>query len=396
MKIAMITPGFLPVPATKGGAVECLITQLLDCNEHMPDSTIDLYTIPDSGRKTNHYYRHTNIIPVNIKRTTKFYNAFMNKMYVFFHINKWNTSYARTVKKYIKNKEYDYVIIHNNLIAFREIYRTLSRRNKMVYVLHNDIPDGKNERILAGMIGEKAYKILAVSQHTKKHFETITPNDKTRVLYNCLDKEAYLRQYSDEKISELRTKIGLKKDDFVFMYSGRLDIYKGVLELIHAFEKLENKKSKLLIVGKSWFDSEKTDAYTKQLIEASKPLKDRVIFTGFVEPERMPQTYRLADVLVVPSLWEEPFGMVAIEGMAASLPLIVTDSGGLLEIVTEDNAIIVKRDDIENNLTEAMAKLLKDKRLCTKMGQVSRRIIERSDKYDSKKYLENLLKELDS
>jgi len=391
MRIAMITPGFLPAPATKGGAVECLITELLKCNEEKNDIDIDIYSVPDADIEKLYNFSKTKIYQIKINKITKIWNAVRNRVNVVLGVNKWNTSYARTISRLMKNKQYDYVIVHNNLIAFREILENTPNKDNLIYVLHNDVPEGTNERILAKLISEKAYKILAVSNYTKNMFIKLFPNDKTEVLYNCLDKAKYLQRFSQNEIKEIRSRYGIEDEEIVFIYSGRLDRYKGVLELLKAFKKMEGNKCKLLIVGKSWFDADVVDDYTKKLIKEAEDIRDKVIFSGFINPKDMPKMYQMSDVLVVPSIWEEPFGVVAIEGMASGLPLIVTNSGGLQEIVSSHNAIVVDKEHIIDNLVAAMRRIFDDSNLRKSMSEASKKIIEETDAYDSKKYLDNLL-----
>jgi len=64
-------------------------------------------------------------------------------------------------------------------------------------------------------------------------------------------------------------------------------------------------------------------------------LTDRIFFTGFLDDQSLRFLYRCADVCVVPSLYE-PFGITALEAMAAKTPVVVSDTGGLAEIVEQD------------------------------------------------------------
>jgi glycogen(starch) synthase len=64
-------------------------------------------------------------------------------------------------------------------------------------------------------------------------------------------------------------------------------------------------------------------------------LAHKVLFTGFVDDETLRKLQKCADVSVVPSLFE-PFGIVALEAMAAKSPVVVSDTGGLSEIVEHD------------------------------------------------------------
>ena len=110
----------------------------------------------------------------------------------------------------------------------------------------------------------------------------------------------------------------------------------------------------------------------------------------------MPLMYQISDCLVVPSMWEEPFGVVALEGMASSLPLIVTNSGGLMEIVDDKCAFVVnKEQDIVNNLTVKMDEMMINREKSKKMGEYGRECVVENSEYDSKKYFLNFLRKID-
>jgi glycosyltransferase involved in cell wall biosynthesis len=73
--------------------------------------------------------------------------------------------------------------------------------------------------------------------------------------------------------------------------------------------------------------------------------KEKVVFTGYIDNNSLYKYYQLADVMAVPSLWEEACSLTIIEGLTSGLPLIVTNSGGTPELVTQDSAIILVRDE---------------------------------------------------
>jgi len=129
-------------------------------------------------------------------------------------------------------------------------------------------------------------------------------------------------------------------DEKLVLFVGRLVQEKGVVFLLKAFPKvLESFRAKLVIVG---------DGYLKQ------PLQDmayqmgvgqQVYLTGFLDEQEKRALYSSADVLVVPSLYE-PFGIVALEGMASGVPVVVSNVGGLGEIVEHDrNGVLVYPGD---------------------------------------------------
>ena len=65
----------------------------------------------------------------------------------------------------------------------------------------------------------------------------------------------------------------------------------------------------------------------------TEALGEHVIFTDFVNPESMPSIYQLADIVVTPSIWNEPFLLVNLEAMASMKPVVTTNKGGIPEVV---------------------------------------------------------------
>ena len=396
MKIAMITPGLLPVPAVKGGAVEVLIEYLLEGNEKYKQHTIELYTVP-SDEISAEKYQHTNIIQVQVKKTTQIINKLGNYFYKIFGIKKWRTSFGRELVKLLRNKEYDLIIFHNNLMAYRDVYEKTRHKEKLVYVVHNNVNDGdENHIIIANLIVRTARKVLAVSRYTMQNFQEVCESVSIDVLYNCIDLERYSHRILADEREELRQKYGINEKDFVFIYSGRIDVYKGVLELVQAFKQFQRREAKLLIVGASWFDDIKGDnPYLKQLQSEAECIKEHIIFTGFIKPSEMHRMYQISDCLVIPSVWEEPFGVVALEGMASKLPLIITNSGGLTEIVDEQCAIIVdKNHNLVYNLEQSMNAILCDKEKAKKMGESGYEKVMKEDQFNKKNYYKILCDKL--
>jgi glycosyltransferase involved in cell wall biosynthesis len=114
------------------------------------------------------------------------------------------------------------------------------------------------------------------------------------------------------------------------LFVGRLVYEKGAHVFVNAIPKvLEKTNAKFIVVG---------DGYMKEQLSnlvRSMGLAHKVLFTGFVDDETLRKLQKCADVSVVPSLFE-PFGIVALEAMAAQSPVVVSDAGGLSEIVEHD------------------------------------------------------------
>ena len=148
---------------------------------------------------------------------------------------------------------------------------------------------------------------------------------------------------------------------------------------------------KLLIIGSSFFgNSTENDDFTKELRESITDIQDRIIFTGFIPYQKVPSYLKLADLAVVPSMWDEAFGLTILEAMAAGIPLITTRSGGIPEIC-EDVACIVNRENIIEDLTEAIVNLYHHPKIRAKMSELS---ISRAQQFSKEKYAENFFKAL--
>ncbi|MDE5820920.1 MAG: glycosyltransferase family 4 protein, partial [Paramuribaculum sp.] len=121
----------------------------------------------------------------------------------------------------------------------------------------------------------------------------------------------------------LRDDYGFSHDDKLIIYAGRLDVNKGIVNLLRAFKKLLNHipNAKLIIAGSGDYNT---------VLSEIKPIWSKVYLTGFIEKEELYNLYRLSDLGVVPSYFEE-FGYVALEMMYNGLSVLVNDVGGLHE-----------------------------------------------------------------
>ena len=158
------------------------------------------------------------------------------------------------------------------------------------------------------------------------------PAEKIRVVYNGVDPEKYnCNTVSKEKVREIRQYYGLKDDDLMVLFLGRLVSVKGVDKLIaamtHVLQKIPN--AKLVIVGLGDMQE-----YLSRLAQNLK-LQDNIKFRfEFIPEEERIAHYAACDMAVFPSVYE-PFGIVAIEAMSMEKPVVVGASGvsGMREIV---------------------------------------------------------------
>ena len=395
MKCAIITPGYLPVPATRGGAVEGLINELIDLNETKQKIIIDLYTITDTSlsKSIKEKYKFTKIIEVKIKRLdilkTKFYHITNNK---FGSNENIISSFGVAVNRMLKKRIYDYIIVENNMSVFNSI----TNKAPKIFHLHNDIL-GENDfrsKYLCKKVINESYSILNVSEYLKNRMNSVIASSKNKVLYNCVDLNIFCEEKVDKKNVNSLLKSYDLNDKFIFMYSGRLVEEKGVLELIKSFKKLVNSKKniRLLIIGKGLFGKESLSTYEKILFDEAKDIKDYIIFTGFINHDRLPDYLYLSNVVIIPSKWDEPFGVVALEAMAMKKAIIATNSGGLVEPLNKECAIIIERENLVENLYNSMEKLYKDEKIRERLANNAYERVHSIKDFNKEYYFDNFLK----
>jgi 1,4-alpha-glucan branching enzyme len=176
----------------------------------------------------------------------------------------------------------------------------------------------------------EAWKVICCSDYMVSHVRWAfgLPADKQIMIPNGVNADVYA-EIEKTDLTQFRIKFALPEEKIV-LFVGRLVYEKGVHVLVNAIPKvLEKVNAKFVIVGNGYM-KEQLSGLVKSLGIAQK-----VLFTGFVDDETLRKLQICADVSVVPSLFE-PFGIVALEAMAAKSPVVVSDTGGLAEIVDHE------------------------------------------------------------
>ncbi len=234
---------------------------------------------------------------------------------------------------------FDIAIAHDWLSAMGGI--AIKRELDMPFVFHVHSTEkgrtlGNGSEVVSNIemrAAQTADMVITVSNAMKDELIGLGfPAEKIRVVYNGVDPDKYNRnQVSNEKAREIREQYGLKDDDLMVLFLGRLVWVKGADKLIasmpHVLQKIPN--AKLVIVGLGDMQD-----YVSRLVQNLK-LQDKVKFRfEFIPEEERIAHYAACDVAVFPSLYE-PFGIVAIEAMSMEKPVVVGASGvsGMREIV---------------------------------------------------------------
>lgn len=396
-KIAIIAPTNLPIPATKGGAVETGIEQIIDENEIRRKVNIDVFSYDEEiahekskvYKETRfHYYKETKVEKIfTLIRKTLNYIFRKLKINIKINIRKGYTNY---IKDILKRENYDAVLIKNAV----DLVLPLSKvtKSRICLQLHNDFLNSNTYK--CSEIVSACDRIITNSDYIRTCVLTIenTKNKKIFVNKNCLKLQQFY-DVTDQQINEIVDKYNIDIKSKIILFSGRMVPQKGVKELLYAVEKLPKDENwKLYIIGNKWFSEDIKDSYQKEIMEIAGRLKDKVICVGFVPYCEIPAWDKIASVIVFPSIWEEPAGRVAIEAQAAGTPLIISDAGGIKEYVTSDSAIIVKRGDtFINELSNQILNILKDEKLQKTMSEAG---TENSKNFTTEYYYEEIIEQL--
>ncbi len=200
----------------------------------------------------------------------------------------------------------------------------------------------------------EAWRVICCSDYMVSHVKWAfgLPKDKLVMVPNGVDAEAYAKIGNDD-LSRFRSKFALPEEKIV-LFVGRLVHEKGVHVLVNAVSRvLEKVNAKFIIVGNGYMKEQLSN------IVKNMGFAHKVMFTGFVDDETLKKLQKCADVSVVPSLFE-PFGIVALEAMAAKSPVVVSDTGGLSEIVEHDVTGVKVYADNPESLAWGITKVLTD------------------------------------
>lgn len=198
-------------------------------------------------------------------------------------------------------------------------------------------------------------------------------NAKVKCIPNSIDLDF-------EETKELINQKKLKKDSNIkFLYVGGLEEHKGIINLLNAFNKIDNENITLTFCGDG--------SLKNYVIEASKNDK-RILYKGKLKKEKVNNEYRDSDVLIIPSIWDEPFGRVVIEANQFGTPVIGANKAGIREILENTNSgILFQYDDI-NDLKEKMNYMCDRKNI----KKYYDNILNSIEEYSVEKQIENFSK----
>lgn len=365
MKVLIVSSSKLPVPAVKGGAVPNLIEELIRENEKEKKLELHCCSLfdPEAEIKSRDY-KQTHFVwartPGIIRCMDKAIRFLLGKVlkinrllslsYVFSVY--W---FAAFVAGVLHKENYDYVIFENSIPVLSAL-KLFGNKKKYAgrYYLHMHTVPRKyygNERLVCDCKGLISISNF-VSESMLADSRIQLDKEKVHIMYNCIDMDLF-KPIAREVTDGIKEQYQVPLDKKIVLFIGRLCADKGIEEVIRSIRKLDRKDVVLLAVGGNFYKSGIVSPYEEHLRRLSEDIKDKIYFTGYVDYDRVAEIYAIADVVVLPSVWDEPAGMTMVEAMACGRPLITTRSGGIPEYVGEGNCVLLERNEA---LVDAIAK----------------------------------------
>ena len=366
IRVCLVSPGLLPVPATQGGAIETLTTTLMRQNErfHRMDLTVVSLDEP-KARSLAEEYRSAHVVFLRspglpYKVVNRVRNLWDRKKR-----SRVSAYYAKALVEIKKAGPFDVVVFEGGPCDAMAPYEDYCG-DALMYHLHYDPTTPFHSTGYS--------RVIAVSDYVANSWRRncLDPVTDVRVAHNGIDVSNFQRGFTEDDRKAIRARFGFTPDDFVALYCGRIIEVKGVLELLKAIQRIDDDHVKLIVVGSPDFAKSSRTPYLNKVQSLVDELGDRVAFTGYVPNDQVYQYSKSADVQVVPSLWEDAAPTVCMEAMAAGLPLLVTRSGGIQEYTTPECAVIVEKDErIIDSLADALRELNGDSRRLESMSQAA-------------------------
>lgn len=258
-------------------------------------------------------------------------------------------------------------LVHTNSLKTHVLGGLAAKLAKkpLVWDVRDILDPGPARRLLLQVARLTRPHIVAMSAAVARFLEPA--HCATTVVHGGRSPEHFVKA---EPSAQLRAELGLAEGDEVITVIARLTPWKGHMVLLDAFRavQVERPRARLLVVGTPTFWEE---TYLEELQERAEVLgcADAVRWLGFRDD--IPQILAQSDVLALPS-FSEPFGIVIVEAMIAGKPVVVCDSGGPPEIVSEGVTGLVVPTMKVGPLADALLELLGDPERARQMGEAGR------------------------
>ncbi|MEH6956127.1 glycosyltransferase family 4 protein [Neobacillus drentensis] len=352
-KVAIITPGSFPIPSSRSSSVETVVE--MQTNVLQNDIQFTVF-----GKKTKD-------LPSVDKQG--------NISYVRIIYRHWTRYLSKVISKLSKLNP-DIIQIENRP-KYIPLIRHKFQNALIILSLHSTMFISKSHIEKEALISNlhQADKIIVNSHFLKDYLIKLTDCDANKVIVNYLgvDTTQFQSKWSlnqinnKEKFIKQMNLVGRK----IILFVGRLRKIKGIHKILRAMPSIIQAvpDTLLLIAGSAFYGSERGTIYVDKLFELAKNFPEHVRFVSFIPHEEIHHWFEAAEIVLVPSIGQEAFGLVNVEAMACGVPVIATKMGGMPEVIEHGRTgYLIDPQNIEVELSNCVIQLLNNPKKVELLG----------------------------
>lgn len=268
----------------------------------------------------------------------------------------------RQLPRFLRAIRGNYDIVHIHSYRDYIVPAAAAKMAGVPAIMTRHLPHPFRNRVTALLCGRFFYtRIIAISEYIRSLLlSNHVPEDRLALVRNGIDLDAWVT--GGER--GIRDELGIPHDALVVAAAGRIAPEKGFDHLIRAVAVAREAGVELfcLIAGAG-------DLSALKILVSELGLESRVFLLGFRRD--IPGIYSAADIVAVPSIWQEPFGFAVVEAFACGRPVVASRVGGMVEIVTPGTGVLVDPGD-ERAIARAVIDLSWDRKRCVEMGRQAR------------------------
>jgi spore coat protein SA len=369
-----MVPELLPVPPVRGGAVEHWV-QEVSARLVRRGRPLAVISRP-AGESGPPGITYIGIPWTPLERACHRLKETSSHRNPLRHLAKMQNVWSYGTRAAKAAQAYDLIYLHNepNILLF------LPTRagQRIVLHMHNDHLLLPTFRAMYRRALARVEVVLFVSDFLRRRAAAAFPEHaaRFRVMLNGTDSSVF-KPYGAQAKAMLAGTVRLDPGHRHILYVGRLTPIKGAHVLIEAFSRILSREptARLIIAGSSFFEGATRTPYEEELARLAAPIGDSITFTGYLPHASLKYLYCACDVVVVPSVWQEPFGLVALEAMASGTCVVASAVGGLPEIITDGQTGLLVPPDDPGALGDAVCRVLADPDYKRKLEQSATAVV---------------------
>lgn len=352
--VVIITPGTFPIPSGSSSSVERVVEYMASLAA--PRVNIRIFGKRFMGQEADDQFRGVPCTRVHAANSSIYINQVVQQL------DQLDPDIIQ-----VENRP-RYVLTIRKVRPTARIWLNL---HSTTFMLRSQLPNRVLKRALC-----ECERIFVNSRYLYNQVGKAAPECKPRIVINPLgvDQRRFVSRWSEagqEQYLEWRRIHGWEERQLI-LFAGRLIPLKGVHHLLSAVPHViqTHPKALFLIIGGASYGKNHRTNYIRRLERIGRRYPNHVSFLSYVPHEDMPTWYGAADLVVVPSVERESFGLVNVEAMASGAPVIATRVGGIQEVVQHQiTGVLMKPKGIHKQLVKELRRMLGDAETRERMGK---------------------------